>query len=137
MGSVQSQAQRHARQEAASAIGIDRRIAQIDSAVEKATDRGRTAVAMKLVAEQRNLTPAEQAAHHAKRKELHEKLHPETKHGGDRKSAERKSKPQNADLKSYAEEAAAKTGQEPRHGRAFRQARHRYPQCRRTSRHLS
>src|SRR5215468_4660665 len=32
---------------------IDRRIAQIDSAVEKATDRGRTAVAMKLADEQR------------------------------------------------------------------------------------
>jgi hypothetical protein len=32
---------------------VDRRIAQIDSAVEKATDRGRTAVAMKLADEQR------------------------------------------------------------------------------------
>jgi hypothetical protein len=32
---------------------LDRRIAQIDSAVEKATDRGRTAVAMKLADEQR------------------------------------------------------------------------------------
>jgi len=32
---------------------IDRRIAQIDSAVEKATDRGRTAVAMKLADQQR------------------------------------------------------------------------------------
>jgi hypothetical protein len=32
---------------------IDRRIAQIDSAVEKATDRGRSAVAMKLADDQR------------------------------------------------------------------------------------
>jgi len=32
---------------------LDRRIAQIDSAVEKATDRGRAAVAMKLADEQR------------------------------------------------------------------------------------
>ena len=32
---------------------LDRRIVQIDSAVEKATDRGRTAVAMKLADEQR------------------------------------------------------------------------------------
>jgi hypothetical protein len=32
---------------------LDRRIAQIDTAVEKATDRGRTAVAMKLADEQR------------------------------------------------------------------------------------
>jgi ParB-like chromosome segregation protein Spo0J len=56
------------------------------------------------------LSPAEQAAHHARRKELHEQLHPETKRGGDRKSAKRKSKPQNADLKSYSEDAAKKTG---------------------------
>jgi hypothetical protein len=32
---------------------LDRRIAQIDTAVEKATDRGRSAVAMKLADEQR------------------------------------------------------------------------------------
>jgi hypothetical protein len=32
---------------------LDRRIAQIDSAVEKAADRGRTTVAMKLADEQR------------------------------------------------------------------------------------
>jgi hypothetical protein len=32
---------------------LDRRIAQIDSAVEKATDRGRTTVAMKVADEQR------------------------------------------------------------------------------------
>src|SRR5215831_2856552 len=39
--------------QASVAADLDRRIAQIDSAVEKATDRGRTAVAMKLADEQR------------------------------------------------------------------------------------
>ena len=57
-----------------------------------------------------DLSPAEQAAHHKRRKELYEKRHPETKHGGDRKSSTGKSKPQNADLKSYTEDAAEKTG---------------------------
>jgi ParB-like chromosome segregation protein Spo0J len=57
-----------------------------------------------------DLTPAEQAAHHARRKELYEQKYPQSKHGGDRKSAGRKSNPQNADLKSYTENAAEKTG---------------------------
>src|SRR5215831_19530402 len=39
--------------QASVAADLDRRIAQIDSAVEKATDRGRTVVAMKLADEQR------------------------------------------------------------------------------------
>jgi ParB-like chromosome segregation protein Spo0J len=56
------------------------------------------------------LTPAEQAAHHARRKELYEQRHPDAKHGGDRKSTNRKSNPHNADMIGYSEDAAAKTG---------------------------
>src|SRR5689334_959261 len=37
-----------------------------------------------------DLSPAEQAAHTAERKRLYEQLHPETKHGGDRRSSSRK-----------------------------------------------
>jgi len=56
-----------------------------------------------------DLTPAEQAAHHARRKELHVRKHPETKHGGDRKSD--KSSRQNGDLNDrYTKDTAEKTG---------------------------
>jgi ParB family transcriptional regulator, chromosome partitioning protein len=55
-----------------------------------------------------NLSPAEEAAHHERRQALHEKRHPETKRGGDRKSA--KSKRQNVDSKGYAADTANKIG---------------------------
>jgi N6-adenosine-specific RNA methylase IME4 len=57
-----------------------------------------------------DLSPAERAMHHGRRKELYEKLHPETKHGGDRKSAKAKSKSQNETLKAFVADAATKTG---------------------------
>ena len=53
------------------------------------------------------LSPAERAAHVAARKAVYERLHPETKHGGDRKS---KSRSQNAYLKSFVADTAKKTG---------------------------
>lgn len=63
------------------------------------------------------LSPAEQAAHHAKRKELYEKLHPRTKHGGNPGGGKGHGKkkdlesPHNADSpNSYTEDAAVKTG---------------------------
>jgi len=59
------------------------------------------------------LTPAEQAAHHARRKALYEQKHPETKHGGDRKSD--KSSRQNGDLNDrYTKNTAKKTGNSER-----------------------
>jgi ParB-like chromosome segregation protein Spo0J/N6-adenosine-specific RNA methylase IME4 len=61
-----------------------------------------------------DLSPAEQAAHHARRKELYEKKHPETKRGsagGRAKNAKAESaKPQNAAKHTYTEDAAVKTG---------------------------
>jgi N6-adenosine-specific RNA methylase IME4 len=56
------------------------------------------------------LSPTERAMHVGKRKELFEKLHPETKRGGDRKSAKAKSTRQNGDLKRFTKDAAKKTG---------------------------
>jgi ParB-like chromosome segregation protein Spo0J len=61
------------------------------------------------------LSPAEQAAHHVRRKELYEQKYPQTKRGsggGRAKSAKTKgAKPQNAEQHpSYAEDAAAKIG---------------------------
>jgi ParB family transcriptional regulator, chromosome partitioning protein len=53
------------------------------------------------------LSPAERAAHVAARKAVYERLHPETKHGGDRKS---ESRSQNANLKSFVADTAKKTG---------------------------
>ena len=53
------------------------------------------------------LSPAERAAHVAARKAVYERLHPETKHGGDRKS---ESRSQNAYLKSFVADTAKKTG---------------------------
>jgi ParB-like chromosome segregation protein Spo0J len=57
-----------------------------------------------------DLSPAERAMHVARRKVLYEKLHPETKHGGDRKSATAKSRSQNENLKTFAADSAQKTG---------------------------
>jgi ParB family transcriptional regulator, chromosome partitioning protein len=53
------------------------------------------------------LSPSERGAHQAKRKEIYERLYPETKAGGDRKS-----KSQNEILKepAYIDDTAAKTG---------------------------
>jgi N6-adenosine-specific RNA methylase IME4/ParB-like chromosome segregation protein Spo0J len=59
------------------------------------------------------LSPAERAAHHARRKTIYEALHPETKRGGDRKSDAFKgarSKAQAAPSKAYTRGAAAKLG---------------------------
>jgi N6-adenosine-specific RNA methylase IME4 len=56
-----------------------------------------------------DLSPAERALHHAERKRLYEKLHPETKHGGDRRSGGFQVLT-NENLKSYAAAAAKKTG---------------------------
>ena len=55
-----------------------------------------------------DLSPAERAMHVGRRKELYEKLHPQTKHGGDRKSAKARSSPQVED--SFAKHTAKKTG---------------------------
>jgi N6-adenosine-specific RNA methylase IME4/ParB-like chromosome segregation protein Spo0J len=53
------------------------------------------------------LGPADQAAHLAKRKEIYERLYPQARHGGDRRSSA-----QHAQLKvsSFAEDTATKTG---------------------------
>jgi hypothetical protein len=55
-----------------------------------------------------DLSPAERALHISKRKELYEKAHPETKHGGDRRSVGSSS--QNENLKAFVADTAAKTG---------------------------
>ena len=55
-----------------------------------------------------DLSPAERALHLAERKRLYEKLHPQTKHGGDRKSG--RSSSQNENLKSFTAHTAQKTG---------------------------
>jgi ParB-like chromosome segregation protein Spo0J len=58
------------------------------------------------------LTPAEQAAHHARRKELYEQRHSQSKGSRrDGRGGRKKNDPQNADhSKTYAEDAAAKIG---------------------------
>jgi hypothetical protein len=71
-----------------------------------------------------DLTPSERAAHHAERKGLYLKLHPETQQGGSREGAGRpkrdgnkaKSKGQNGPLKkdAYTKDAAKKTGKSSR-----------------------
>jgi ParB family chromosome partitioning protein len=71
-----------------------------------------------------DLTPSERAAHHAERKALYLKLHPETQQGGSREGAGRpkrdgkkaKSKGQNGPLKkdAYTKDAAKKTGKSSR-----------------------
>jgi hypothetical protein len=57
-----------------------------------------------------NLSDAERILHVARRKELYEKLHPETKHGGDRRSARARSSSQNENLKAFVADIAVKTG---------------------------
>ena len=57
-----------------------------------------------------DLSPAERALHLNERKRLYEKLYPETKLGGDRKSAKVKSNRQNGELKSrFTKDAVNKT----------------------------
>lgn len=59
------------------------------------------------------LTALERGEHLARRKEIYEALHPQTKHGGDRKSSE--SKGQDVHLiPAFSEDAALKTGQSAR-----------------------
>jgi len=60
------------------------------------------------------LTKLEEAEAHKRRKEIYEALHPQTKHGGDRKSKVAKSSGKVCHLKSYAEDAAEKTGKKAR-----------------------
>ena len=57
-----------------------------------------------------NLSDAERILHVARRKQLYEKLHPETKHGGDRRSAGARSSSQNENLKAFVTDIAVKTG---------------------------
>jgi hypothetical protein len=60
-----------------------------------------------------DLSPAEAAAHHARRKELYEQKYPVTKRGvagGKASGRKRANKPQNADCSSYTADAAEKTG---------------------------
>jgi ParB family chromosome partitioning protein len=71
-----------------------------------------------------DLTPSERAAHHAERKALYLRLHPQTQQGGSREGAGRpkrdetkaKSKGQNGPLKkdAYTKDAAKKTGKSSR-----------------------
>ena len=56
------------------------------------------------------LSPAERAAHLVERKRFYETLHPETGHGGDRRSAEARSSSHSENLKAFVEDTAAKTG---------------------------
>jgi DNA modification methylase/ParB-like chromosome segregation protein Spo0J len=60
------------------------------------------------------LTVLERGKQHARRKEIYETKHPETKHGGDRKSEGARSNGGARRLKSFAEDAAEKTGVAPR-----------------------
>ena len=56
------------------------------------------------------LSPAEAALQTARRKEIYEALHPETRHGGDRKS----NQVDNLSTRSFAEETAGATGRDAR-----------------------
>ncbi len=60
------------------------------------------------------LSPAERALHIGKRKELYEKLHPETKHGGAPGKAGGGKKAKDAKLAPFAEATAKATGQSKR-----------------------
>jgi N6-adenosine-specific RNA methylase IME4 len=55
------------------------------------------------------LSSAEQALHHARRKKLYEALYPQTRHGGDRSSSR-----QNGDLKRFTRDTASKSGKSER-----------------------
>jgi N6-adenosine-specific RNA methylase IME4/ParB-like chromosome segregation protein Spo0J len=57
-----------------------------------------------------DLTDAEIAAHHVRRKQIYLRLHPETKRGGDRRSEEVRSKAQNEPLIPYTKKAAKEIG---------------------------
>jgi hypothetical protein len=62
-----------------------------------------------------NLSALQEGLQLARRKSIYEELHPETKHGGDRKSEEAKSNGNNFHLiPSFAEDAAQKTGKTDR-----------------------
>ena len=61
-----------------------------------------------------DLTPSERAAHHAKRKALYLKLHPETKHGGAPGKAGGGKKAKDAKLASFVNDTAKKTGKAKR-----------------------
>ena len=56
------------------------------------------------------LSPSDRARYTARRKAIYEDLHPETKHGGDRKSDQ----VENFATRSFAADTAAKTGQTDR-----------------------
>lgn len=56
------------------------------------------------------LSPAQRALHVEARKTVFERLHPESRHGGDRKSEKAKSSSQNENLKSFISDTAGKTG---------------------------
>jgi ParB-like chromosome segregation protein Spo0J len=60
------------------------------------------------------LSPAERALHVARRKELYEKLHPETRHGGAPGKAGGGKKAKHAKLAAFAEATAKATGQSRR-----------------------
>lgn len=65
------------------------------------------------------LTVLERAEHLKRRKEIYEAKYPETKHGGDRRSEEAKSRRNDFVLiPSFAEDTAAKLGVSPRKIRA-------------------
>ena len=74
------------------------------------------------------LTVLERAEHLKRRKEIYEAKYPETKHGGDRRSEEAKSRRNDFVLiPSFAEDTAAKLGVSPRTYEA------RYPEARATT----
>ena len=60
------------------------------------------------------LTPSERAVHHAERKALYLKLHPETKHGGAPGKAGGGKKAKDAKLASFVKDTAKKTGKAKR-----------------------
>lgn len=64
------------------------------------------------------LSAAENAMHTGRRKEIYERLHPQTKHGGDHKSAKAKSNGQDGHLNErFTKDTAANSGQSERNVR--------------------
>jgi ParB family chromosome partitioning protein len=59
------------------------------------------------------LSALEEAEHLAARKLIYEQLHPETRHGGDRKSERIKKRDPSLDPASFADDTGAKTGMSP------------------------